>query len=125
MSITSIIISACSLWLQLPFQFFRCLFSSIIFLLRLQGKFVGGFCAIFGLLELHHCLQLSKSFSAFAMILLQSFSQLLQASSHRGALFREVNWCLLRFFTAAILSAIIARQGNPNPSSLVLDCTYV
>ena len=31
------------------------------------------------------------------MILLQSFSQLLQASSHRGALFREVNWCLLRF----------------------------
>ena len=26
--------------------------------------------------------------------------------------------------SAAILSAIIARQGNPNPSRLVLDCTY-
>jgi hypothetical protein len=57
MSITNIIISAWSLWLQLPFQFFHCFFSSISFLLRLQGKLICGFCASFGLLELHHCLQ--------------------------------------------------------------------
>jgi hypothetical protein len=57
MSITSIIISAWSLWLQLPFQFFHCFFSSIPFLLRLQGKLICGFCARFGLLELHHRLQ--------------------------------------------------------------------
>jgi hypothetical protein len=42
MSITSIIISACSLWLQLPFQFFHFFFSSIPFLLRLQGKLICG-----------------------------------------------------------------------------------
>jgi hypothetical protein len=59
------------------------------------------------------------------MILLQSFSQLLQVGVHRGVLFREVNWSLLRVFTADILSAIsMTRQGNPNPSHLVLDCTY-
>ena len=57
MSITSIIMSACSLGLQLPFQFFHLFFSSILFLLRLQRNLVCGFCASFGLLELHHCLQ--------------------------------------------------------------------
>jgi hypothetical protein len=54
------------------------------------------------------------------MILLQSFLQLLQAGSHRRALFREVNWCLWRFCTAAIISTILARQGNPNPRALSL-----
>ncbi len=91
MSITSIIISACSLWLQLPFQFFHCLFSSILFFLRLQSNLVCGFCASVGLLELHHCLQhiwsiwihcsnrdgisssfVGKSFSAVDMTILQS-----------------------------------------------------
>jgi hypothetical protein len=40
MSITSISITVCSLWLQLPFQFFHYLFSSILFLLRLQSNLV-------------------------------------------------------------------------------------
>jgi hypothetical protein len=38
MSITSIIMSVCSLRIQLPFQFFHCFFSSISFLLRLQDS---------------------------------------------------------------------------------------
>ncbi len=57
MSITSTIISACSVWLQLPLKFFHCFFSSIPFLLRLQGKLICGFCARFGLPDLDHCLQ--------------------------------------------------------------------
>jgi hypothetical protein len=35
----------------------------------------------------------------------------------------EVNWYLLCFFTTTILSVIITRQGNPNPSRLVLPST--
>jgi hypothetical protein len=38
MSITSIIISACTLWLELPFQFFHCFFSNILFLLRSRAE---------------------------------------------------------------------------------------
>jgi hypothetical protein len=92
MSITSIIISACSLWLHLPFQFFHCFFTSILLLLHLQSNLVCGFCVSFGLLELHHCLQhiwciwthsrsrdgisssfFGNSFSAIDMTILQSF----------------------------------------------------
>jgi hypothetical protein len=57
MRITSIIISVCSLWVDLSFQFFHCFFSRILFLLRLQGNPVCGFCASLGLIELHHRLQ--------------------------------------------------------------------
>ena len=63
------------------------------------------------------CLNI-KRFSAFAKILLQSFSHLLQTGEYRGELFREANWCLFRLFTTVILSVFIARQGNPNPSHL-------
>ena len=52
------IMSACSLWLQLPFQFFQNPFPSpppgqTCF----RGKLVCGFCASLSLFELHHCLQ--------------------------------------------------------------------
>jgi hypothetical protein len=44
----------------------------------------------------------SKIFRTVDMVLLQSFSPLPQSGEHRGTLFREVNWCLLWFFTVAI-----------------------
>ncbi len=43
----------------------------------------------------------------------------LQADSHRGELFREVNWYLSWFFTVTILSAFIVRQGNPKNSTFL------
>ena len=66
-------------------------------------------------LDIRRELVVFHSFSSvFVMILLQSFSQFLQAGSYRDSFFREVNWCLLWFFTTAILYALIARQGNTN-----------
>ncbi len=97
----------------------------------------------FDLLELHHCLQhiwciwfhchswgginsifFSKSLSTVVMMILQSFSQLLEAVEQCETLTRDVNWCLLLLSTVVILSARKARQGNPSPFCLAFDCTH-
>jgi hypothetical protein len=64
----------------------------------------------------------SKSFSAFAMFLLQSFEQLLQTGVQCGVPARDLNRWLLFLSTATILFARKARQGNP--TSITITITF-